>query len=550
MLVLLTTMTAIYAAQDQGVADGEAGIQLRCLSEFSNLAEALAEQYQQEYPGVSIQVSGIAADNIDEFLSSGGVVLLDKACLSTLASGSELKMVVGRDVIVPVMNSSNPHVELISQNGISPQQFASIYRADGSMRWGDLLGTDDKRSVEAYIPQSSCAIAYLADFMGTAPEELLAVQVSEPVEMIRKIRANTSAIGFCTLASLVEMEEEGEDSGISIVPIDMDGDGSLESFESIYGSYAELSHGIFVGKYPRELYSKLYALSSSLPATEHETAFLEWMITGGQQSFVSAGILSIDYGERASGLRKLHPESGVVADIPVEASAGRALRLVLAGLAALALLAWLVIGRFGKTQLAGGLRNSEPGLLGTDQAAFPAGLFFDRSHTWTFMEKNGNVRIGLDDFIQRVTGSVSRVVIKSPGDQIKRGEALCTIVQHGKKLVIKSPISGVVVEQNEGLLEDASLLNTDPYAAGWICMVEPANWMSEMKSYFIGEPYGVWLKTEFTRLKDFFAVGLRDKSSRNLVPVMQDGGEIRDGVLEDLGPELWEEFQSKFINCK
>ncbi len=71
-----------------------------------------------------------------------------------------------------------------------------------------------------------------------------------------------------------------------------------------------------------------------------------------------------------------------------------------------------------------------------------------------------------------------------------------------------------------------------------------------MKSYFIGEPYGVWMKAEFTRLKDFFAVGIRDKSSRNMVPVMQDGGEIRDGVLEDLGPELWEEFQSRFINCK
>ncbi len=30
--------------------------------------------------------------------------------------------------------------------------------------------------------------------------------------------------------------------------------------------------------------------------------------------------------------------------------------------------------------------------------------------------------------------------------------------------------------------------------------------------------------------------------------ILQDGGEIRDGVLSEMGPEVWEDFQTKFID--
>ncbi len=30
--------------------------------------------------------------------------------------------------------------------------------------------------------------------------------------------------------------------------------------------------------------------------------------------------------------------------------------------------------------------------------------------------------------------------------------------------------------------------------------------------------------------------------------ILQDGGELRDNILADQGPEVWEEFQRKFID--
>jgi hypothetical protein len=30
--------------------------------------------------------------------------------------------------------------------------------------------------------------------------------------------------------------------------------------------------------------------------------------------------------------------------------------------------------------------------------------------------------------------------------------------------------------------------------------------------------------------------------------MLQEGGELRDGILADLGPEVWEDFQTNFID--
>jgi len=38
----------------------------------------------------------------------------------------------------------------------------------------------------------------------------------------------------------------------------------------------------------------------------------------------------------------------------------------------------------------------------------PGGLFYDKTHTWAFMEENGQVKIGINDFLQHVTGVIKQ----------------------------------------------------------------------------------------------------------------------------------------------
>ncbi len=67
--------------------------------------------------------------------------------------------------------------------------------------------------------------------------------------------------------------------------------------------------------------------------------------------------------------------------------------------------------------------------LNENLIAAPKGLYFDKSHTWAFMEKDGIVKVGIDDFIQHITGTITRIKMKEPGERVRKGEKILTIIQ-------------------------------------------------------------------------------------------------------------------------
>jgi hypothetical protein len=56
------------------------------------------------------------------------------------------------------------------------------------------------------------------------------------------------------------------------------------------------------------------------------------------------------------------------------------------------------------------------------------------------------------------------------------------------------------------------------------------------------------MKNEIIRIKDFLTVIVNGKSLEYGVVIFQDGGELSDNILKDLGPEVWEDFQKQFID--
>jgi glycine cleavage system H lipoate-binding protein len=192
--------------------------------------------------------------------------------------------------------------------------------------------------------------------------------------------------------------------------------------------------------------------------------------------------------------------------------------------------------------------NSDETGFDAGSVALPNGLYFDKTHTWAFMEKDGLVSIGIDDFLQHITGPITRVEMKKAGEKIKKGELLFSIIQSGKQLNMYAPVSGVIKKQNEMLLSNSSFLNQSPYSDGWVYRIEPSNWFKEIQLLDMSDRYRNWLSAEFSRLKDFMAAILKPESPEYAHVVLQDGGELKEGVLSDFGPEVWEDFQANFLD--
>jgi glycine cleavage system H lipoate-binding protein len=178
----------------------------------------------------------------------------------------------------------------------------------------------------------------------------------------------------------------------------------------------------------------------------------------------------------------------------------------------------------------------------------PKGLYYDKSHTWAFMEKSGYVKIGIDDFLLHITGNLNRLKMKDEGEKVSKGEAVLSLIQNGKQLTIKSPISGIIKSFNKQIIDNPSIINVSGFNEGWIYTVEPTNWSRDLQFLLMSDKYKEWLKNEFTRLKDFISTITLSNNKELATIILQDGGEIKENLLADYGPEVWEDFQTKFIN--
>lgn len=79
-------------------------------------------------------------------------------------------------------------------------------------------------------------------------------------------------------------------------------------------------------------------------------------------------------------------------------------------------------------------------------------------------------------------------------------------------------------------------------------MIEPSNWLREIQFFDMADKYRKWIQNEFSRLKDFLATSLKVNKTEYENVVLQDGGALKDSILENLGPEVWEDFQTNFLD--
>jgi glycine cleavage system H lipoate-binding protein len=281
--------------------------------------------------------------------------------------------------------------------------------------------------------------------------------------------------------------------------------------------------------------------------------FLKWVLTDGQQYLNSSGYNDLVYSELQRKLDKL-PDNNI--SISTSNNKFAKSERILFGIAALSIVVLglaifieLVVVEYilHRKKMVREASSVFPLVFDEGSITIPRGLFYDKTHTWAFMEKNGVVRIGIDDFLQHITGPLTRVKMKNNGDKIKKGEQVLSIIQNGKQLNIYAPISGTIKAQNKILTSNSSLLNSSPYSDGWVYIIEPSNWLREIQFLIMEEKYKEWLKSEFSRLKDFLAALLKPDAVEYAHGILQDGGELKDGVLKDLGPEVWEDFQTNFI---
>lgn len=107
----------------------------------------------------------------------------------------------------------------------------------------------------------------------------------------------------------------------------------------------------------------------------------------------------------------------------------------------------------------------------------PAELKYTVEHEWLREpgEVAGSVRVGITDFAQEALGDIVYVSLPELGAAVSAGTP-CGELESTKSVSdVYAPVTGEVVAVNEALDATPELVNNDPYGAGWLFEVVPAD---------------------------------------------------------------------------
>jgi glycine cleavage system H lipoate-binding protein len=168
-----------------------------------------------------------------------------------------------------------------------------------------------------------------------------------------------------------------------------------------------------------------------------------------------------------------------------------------------------------------------------------AGYYIHRGHAWAKVEDNGQVRVGMDDFSQKIFGPADEVDFPEVGNVYYQNHVCMALIREGHKAKILAPVDGLIEEINPKVRQQPRLIHDDPYNEGWLFLVRPINLKYNLGSLHYGETNSAWIDEESHRL-----LSLLDTEAGVTLP---SGGEVIDDVYGNFPKLGWRRLVREFL---
>jgi phosphate transport system substrate-binding protein len=274
------------------------------------LAVAWADAFQAAHPRVRIDLSaGGAGKGITDALS--GVV--DIGMVSRELEAGEVAqgataIAVAKDAVVATVNAANPNLPALLRHGLSRSTAEALWTTEG-MTWGQVAGNGSRTPVTVYSRSDACGAAGTwAQWFGKKQEDLGGTAVYGDPGVAQAVQKDVNGIGFNNIGYAYDMRTGRPTKGIIVLPLDVNGNGRLESSEKFYATRRQLAEAIAAGRYPTPPARNLYLVTKGRPHDVVVRAFLKFILTEGQRAVVPQGYIRLDSSAVRESLEKVEPE--------------------------------------------------------------------------------------------------------------------------------------------------------------------------------------------------------------------------------------------------
>jgi glycine cleavage system H protein len=163
--------------------------------------------------------------------------------------------------------------------------------------------------------------------------------------------------------------------------------------------------------------------------------------------------------------------------------------------------------------------------------ALREGRYFHQGHTWVADDGDGLMRVGLDDFAQKLVGPVNGLVLPTIGARVSQGELGWKARVERRSIPILSPVDGVVVAWNEEVLRSPRLVNSEPYDGGWILQVRVPNPAAARRNLLSGHLALRWMEEVTSGLEDY----------------IEEETSFGAGLARTMSPDAWDRLAQEFL---
>ena len=117
-------------------------------------------------------------------------------------------------------------------------------------------------------------------------------------------------------------------------------------------------------------------------------------------------------------------------------------------------------------------------------------VYYSKEHEWVRVE--GDIAtVGITDFAQGQLGDVVFVEVPEAGRQLSQGGEAAVVESVKAASDVYAPIGGEVIEGNQAVVDEPSLVNSDPEGEGWFFKLRVAD-THEINDLMNGEQYKVY----------------------------------------------------------
>src|SRR5690606_23079162 len=134
--------------------------------------------------------------------------------------------------------------------------------------WGQVLGSGNVAAINVYTRSDAAGAAEVwAQLMGgTSQEDLSGTAANGDPGLAEAVRQDPLAIGFNNIGFAYDLSSGEQVEGIRVIPIDLNGDGSISPDEDFYANREEINRAVAERRYPYPPARLLYLVTKGEPS--------------------------------------------------------------------------------------------------------------------------------------------------------------------------------------------------------------------------------------------------------------------------------------------